>query len=433
MRRPVIVLVSCAVGVTSLVVACSGGIATVPGDQTTQQLQKRLDGTPTGNGKTCSWEGTAVSSAPSGQATYPVGPYNVGDSFKSLDGCNDCTCSAQGIMCTVRACSGGPTPAPTTGGPPQGCTTEAKVCPDGSAVGRSGPSCEFAACPTPTPSGACFTATGDLDPSMRKCATTADCTIVTYTQNCCGTMRSAGVNKASQSRAQTCGNDREKGFPACGCASQGGVADDGSSSLGTSGPTGASAKVSCSAAGLCTTTFTGGTTLKWYSTCGYPVCRAPSGADAGTTVVCPKEGSSCTTRGDTCGTASDVNCGSILVCDDHDPKTAGCPISTQKAKDDIAYVDSADLQRLHDETLSMRLATYRYKGPFIDPKDPSAKHLGFIIEDQPQSLSVDRLHDRVDLYGYMSMAVATMQVQEKEIAELRKELSAVKATCSKAK
>lgn len=28
------------------------------------------------------------------------------------------------------------------------CTTEAKVCPDGSAVGRTGPNCEFAMCPT---------------------------------------------------------------------------------------------------------------------------------------------------------------------------------------------------------------------------------------------------------------------------------------------
>ncbi|MBI3251492.1 MAG: hypothetical protein HYZ62_01110 [Candidatus Andersenbacteria bacterium] len=27
------------------------------------------------------------------------------------------------------------------------CTLEAKLCPDGSAVGRSGPNCEFAACP----------------------------------------------------------------------------------------------------------------------------------------------------------------------------------------------------------------------------------------------------------------------------------------------
>lgn len=36
-------------------------------------------------------------------------------------------------------------------GPPKcqavACTEEAKVCPDGSAVGREGPNCEFAACP----------------------------------------------------------------------------------------------------------------------------------------------------------------------------------------------------------------------------------------------------------------------------------------------
>lgn len=29
----------------------------------------------------------------------------------------------------------------------QGCTLEAKMCPDGTAVGRSGPNCEFAPCP----------------------------------------------------------------------------------------------------------------------------------------------------------------------------------------------------------------------------------------------------------------------------------------------
>lgn len=34
---------------------------------------------------------------------------------------------------------------------PRGCTTEAKICPDGSAVGRSGPKCEFEACPTSKP------------------------------------------------------------------------------------------------------------------------------------------------------------------------------------------------------------------------------------------------------------------------------------------
>ncbi len=28
-----------------------------------------------------------------------------------------------------------------------GCTLEARICPDGTAVGRSGPNCEFAPCP----------------------------------------------------------------------------------------------------------------------------------------------------------------------------------------------------------------------------------------------------------------------------------------------
>jgi hypothetical protein len=38
-------------------------------------------------------------------------------------------------MCTIRTCE------------PRQCTTEAKVCPDGTAVGRTGPNCEFAPCP----------------------------------------------------------------------------------------------------------------------------------------------------------------------------------------------------------------------------------------------------------------------------------------------
>lgn len=36
-----------------------------------------------------------------------------------------------------------------TSTPHVACTAEAKICPDGSAVGRSGPSCSFTACPSP--------------------------------------------------------------------------------------------------------------------------------------------------------------------------------------------------------------------------------------------------------------------------------------------
>lgn len=39
---------------------------------------------------------------------------------------------------------------PTSAGPDDAimCTMEAKLCSDGSSVGRSGPKCEFAPCPT---------------------------------------------------------------------------------------------------------------------------------------------------------------------------------------------------------------------------------------------------------------------------------------------
>jgi len=37
----------------------------------------------------------------------------------------------------------------------QACTTEAKVCPDGKAVGRTGPNCEFSACPEGITIGDC--------------------------------------------------------------------------------------------------------------------------------------------------------------------------------------------------------------------------------------------------------------------------------------
>lgn len=45
-------------------------------------------------------------------------------------------------------------PEPSGSPAPSGraCTLEAKLCPDGSAVGRVGPNCEFAPCPSAMPS-----------------------------------------------------------------------------------------------------------------------------------------------------------------------------------------------------------------------------------------------------------------------------------------
>lgn len=52
-----------------------------------------------------------------------------------------------------------------------------------------------------------------------------------------------------------------------------------------------------------------------------------------------------------------------------------CPISRRQFKTEINYLDTAARQRLHDELLEYRLATYRYKA-----HDP-AQHLGFMTDD----------------------------------------------------
>jgi hypothetical protein len=170
----------------------------------------------------------------------------------------------------------------------------------------------------------------------------------------------------------------------------------------------------------------GPTTLQWWNTCGDPVCRLPDPDagpltdDAGT--ACPAVGTACTTSGEACGSRNaSVNCGAIEECSATDPtmSAGGCPISSRKFKSDIHYVDDAELEMLRDEALHIRLATYNYKPQF---GDSDARHLGFVIEDDPQSPAVDHGRDRVDLYGYVSMVVATMQLQEREIADLRRQL-----------
>lgn len=133
------------VGITAL--ACGGGTASVADNPNgtsssgdTSSVEKQTDGSSTGNGTTCSWAGTALSQQTGNKDTAA---YPVGATFPSLDGCNDCSCTTQGISCTKRGCGGS-----SSSSGAQGCTTEAMICPDGkTAVGRTGPNCEFAPCP----------------------------------------------------------------------------------------------------------------------------------------------------------------------------------------------------------------------------------------------------------------------------------------------
>jgi hypothetical protein len=112
-----------------------------------------------------------------------------------------------------------------------------------------------------------------------------------------------------------------------------------------------------------------------------------------------------------------------------------CPISTAKAKREIAYVDRDDTERLHGQLMSTRLATYLYKSPAPEGMGGTdARHLGFIIEDMPEgSAAVLPSRDRVDLYGYTSMTVASQQHQQREIDELRAELAKLRRENAAAK
>lgn len=132
---------------------CSGGKIAVGSSE--QELVTRSDGRATGDGATCSWEGTVVHAASSsdcGRVPTPsgYGPYAVGDEFTAPDRCNECKCTDRGIMCTLRECSGGGTsgsPGVAPGGGEVACQEDARICPDGSSVARVAPSCEFAPCP----------------------------------------------------------------------------------------------------------------------------------------------------------------------------------------------------------------------------------------------------------------------------------------------
>jgi hypothetical protein len=135
------------------------------------------------------------------------------------------------------------------------------------------------------------------------------------------------------------------------------------------------------------------------------------------------QGQACAGEGTTCDFQS--GCNARLVCAREDPKKrpGGCPISRARYKRDIEYLDDAGLADYRRELMDLRLATYRYRA------DDERVRLGVILEDAPDGGAVwaDPAHDRVDLYGYASLAIATAQVQARELDELRAEVEALRA------
>ena len=160
---------------------------------------------------------------------------------------------------------------------------------------------------------------------------------------------------------------------------------------------------------------------QWWKSCGDPVCsghRADPNIPACTT---EKLGDPCNTPGKQC----DINdsCNVHLVCANSDPtkQTGGCPISRARWKADIRYLDDPELARYQQQLLDLRLATWRYKS---QPAG-SPTQLGFIIDDVGDGPAVNPDGESVNLYGYTSMAVATLQLQAAEIARLKDQVAAL--------
>lgn len=114
---------------------------------------------PGGTGKSCSYGGKS---------------YPSGDSFPSLDGCNQCACQQDGsVACTERACA-----------------------PDGGAQ---------VACPNVFPT---------FD---RSCGDANGCVTVLHKIDCCGSMVALGISKAEEARFNTAEATCDAMYPRCGC------------------------------------------------------------------------------------------------------------------------------------------------------------------------------------------------------------------------
>ncbi len=165
--------------------------------------------------------------------------------------------------------------------------------------------------------------------------------------------------------------------------------------------------------------------LNWFTTCGDPVCGGYRGPFPGVPPCSTeKAGDLCTVANAECDLKD--SCNTRLRCSDADPKQqpGGCPISRAAFKRDIRYLDDAQRAQLWRELQALKLATYRYK----DAGPAGAPRLGFLIDDVQRSggslatLALDAERDQVDLYGYVSMAVAALQVQSQQIEALRQEV-----------
>jgi hypothetical protein len=186
-------------------------------------------------------------------------------------------------------------------------------------------------------------------------------------------------------------------------------------------------KLDCSAAGACKGPAPAiASQLCWDGSTAGPSCVDTGGTCGWKITTCPPVppelecGANICKKGQTCCSGMPLP---APTCVDG----MACPVSQRQHKKDISYLSETDRQRLNDELMGFRLATYRYKSEAPSERE----HLGFIIDDVAPSPAVLPNGERVDMYGYQTMSVAALQTQATELGKLRRELDELKATCAK--
>lgn len=94
-------------------------------------------------------------------------------------------------------------------------------------------------------------------------------------------------------------------------------------------------------------------------------------------------------------------------------------LSRRAVKQDIVYLTEADCARLRADLLAFPLVRYEYRA------EPGRAYTGFVIDDIEPSPAAKG--DQVDLYGYVTMAVAALQQQDRELAALRSDIAELRA------
>jgi len=134
------------------------------------------------------------------------------------------------------------------------------------------------------------------------------------------------------------------------------------------------------------------------------------------------EGAACGVEGTMCDLGD--GCNVRLLCDDEDPRAGPCPRSSRASKTDVRYLSTEERDRLARRALGTPLATWRYR------EGDAERFFGVVIEDGVPPEALRASGDQVDLYGYASLAMAAIQMQQEEIARLRAKIEALEGRLS---